>query len=79
MDSKCRPCFKTHRSVEGSPAAHEVRVVSADGLLRLSERSGPLKWNFRHDPFICRVCDSRLANNFAALAANLKKPAVVVV
>ena len=30
-------------------------------------------------PFICRVCDSALANNFATLAANLKKPAVVVV
>jgi hypothetical protein len=30
-------------------------------------------------PFICRVCDSRLSNNSAALAANLKKPASVVV
>ena len=29
--------------------------------------------------FVCRVYDSSLANNSAALAADLKKPAVVVV
>jgi hypothetical protein len=33
------------------PPAHEARVVSVDGVLRLSGRSGPLQWNFRHDPF----------------------------
>jgi hypothetical protein len=52
---------------------------SVDAARFVGRETFPENGTFGAIPFVCRVCDSSFANNSAALAANLKKLAVVVV